>query len=111
MNLAVTFVAAYKPHAGKDHELLALVRRHVPALRSEGLITDHPSLLLKAADGTLIEIASWKSEDHSRSANTNPVVQEIWQAFARCCDFRALKDLPETQELFAHFERIEGVVR
>lgn len=110
MNQAVTYVAAYRPHPGKDQELLAVVRRHVPTLRKEGLATEHPVLLMKAADGTLIEIASWKSEDHSRQAHHNPVVREVWGAFARCCDFRALKDLAEAQREFSHFERLEGVV-
>jgi len=110
MNLAVTYVAVYRPHPGKEAELLEVVRRHVPTLRSEGLATDHPALLLKAADGALLEIASWKSEEHSRSAHGNEVVQQLWALFAACCDFRSLKDLAEAQKMFAHFERVEGVV-
>lgn len=110
MSLAVTYVAAYRPHPGQDAQLLELVRRHVPTLRREGLATDHPVLLLKAADGTLLELASWKSEQHSRAAHDNAAVQQLWAAFAACCDFRALKDLAEAQHMFAHFERVEGVV-
>lgn len=110
MNRAVTYVAAYRPHAGKEAELLEIVRRHVPTLRREGLATAHPVLLLRAADGTLIEIASWRSEEHSRAAHDNRAVREIWGAFAACCDFLALEDLAEAQRMFAHFERVEGVV-
>jgi quinol monooxygenase YgiN len=110
MNSAVTYVAVYRPHPGKERELLDLVRRHVPTLRKEGLATDHPVLLLQAADGSLIEIASWKSEEHSRSAHGNPAVRELWGAFARCCDFTALKELAEAQREFSHFTRLEGVV-
>ena len=110
MNPAVTYVAAYRPHPGKEAQLLELVRRHVPTLRREGLATGHAALLLKAADGTLIELASWKSEEHSRAAHDNAAVQELWSAFAACCDFLALKDLAEAQRMFAHFERVEGVV-
>lgn len=110
MNHAVTYLAAYRPHPGKEAELLDLIRRHVPTLRREGLVTDHPVLLLRAADGTLVEVASWKSEEHSRSAHHNHAVQQLWGAFAACCDFLALKDLAEAQRMFAHFERVEGVV-
>ena len=95
MNRAVTYLAVYKPKPGKDAEVMALVRRHVPALRKEGL---------------LIEIASWKSEDSARAAHANPRVMEIWGAFAACCDFQQLKNLAEAQQEFAHFERLEGVV-
>jgi quinol monooxygenase YgiN len=110
MNHAVTYVAVFKPHAGQEQELLDLIRHHVPTLRREGLATDHPVLLLKAADGSYVEIASWKSEEHSRAAHSNPVVMEMWNAFAKCCDFRALRDLAETQRMFSHFQRIEGLV-
>lgn len=111
MNRSTTYVAVYRPHPGKDAELLELVRRHVPALRREGLATDHAATLLKAADGTLIEIATWKSEESARAAHDHPVVQELWAAFAACCDFLALRDLGEAEKMFAHFERVEGVVR
>lgn len=110
MNRAVTYVAVYKPRPGKEERLLDLVRRHVPALRAEGLVTEHPVLLLRAADGSLIEIASWKSEAHSRSAHDNGVVQQLWSEFADCCEFRALRDLDEAARRFGHFERVEGVV-
>jgi hypothetical protein len=110
MNRAVTYVAVYKPKPGKDAEVLALVKRHVPALRKEGLATNHPVLLLKASDGSLIEIASWQSEDSARAAHANPRVMEIWGAFAACCDFQPLAQLAEAQQEFAHFERLEGVV-
>lgn len=110
MNQAVTYVAIFKPHPGKDAEVLELIKRHVPTLRREGLATDHPVLLLKAADGSLIEIASWKSEAASRSAPDNPTVMALWNAFARCCDFQKLKNLAEAQNEFAHFERLDGVV-
>lgn len=110
MNLAVTYVAVYRPHPGKERQLLEIVRRHVPTLRSEGLATDHPVLLMKTGDGSLVEIASWKSEQHSRSAHDNPTVRKVWAEFAACCDFHPLKDLAEAQKMFAHFERIEGVV-
>lgn len=110
MNRAVTYVAVYRPRPGKERELLELVKRHVPTLRREGLATDHPVLLLKAADGSLLEIASWKSEDSARAAHAHPVVRPLWEAFAQCCDFVALKDLAEAQREFSHFERLEGVV-
>lgn len=51
MNRAVTYVGVYKPHPGQEAALLNVVKRHVPTLRKEGLATEHPVMLLKAADG------------------------------------------------------------
>ncbi len=108
MSHAVTFVAVYRPRPGKNQELAAIVRRHAPTLRREGLVTEHPTVLLRAADGSIIEILSWRSEEHARSAHDNPAVKELWAAFAQCCEFLPLKDLAEAQKMFAHFERIEN---
>ncbi len=35
-------IVAYRPKPGKDADLLQLTREHVPLLRAEGLVTDHP---------------------------------------------------------------------
>jgi len=52
-------VACYKPRAGCEEALLELVRIHLPPLRSEGLVTDRPSIVMRTADGTIIEVFEW----------------------------------------------------
>lgn len=38
----VTNIVIYIPRKGREAELLALIRRHEPALRGVGLVTDEP---------------------------------------------------------------------
>ena len=104
--VALTVIACYRPHEGKSAELGALVREHLPVLRAEGLVTDDAAVHLRAADGTVLEIFSWKSEEHSRSAEGNAAVQRVWGAMAACADFRRLADLAEAARPFAHFHRV-----
>jgi hypothetical protein len=99
-------IACYRPHAGKDSELLQCVRDHVPTLRKQGLITDRPAQVLRAKDGTLLELFEWTSEDAVERAHHDPVVQALWERFASVCDFVALGTLPEAQEMFPHFEPV-----
>lgn len=104
--VALTVIACYRPHEGKDAQLAELVRSHLPTLRNEGLISDDEPVHLLAADGTVLEIFSWKSEQHSRSAEGNDAVQAVWGAIAACADFRQLEQLEEAGRPFAHFQRV-----
>ena len=52
-------VACYKPKPDCEAALLELVRGHLPPLRTEGLVTDRASIVMRAADGTIIEIFEW----------------------------------------------------
>lgn len=106
----VVYVGCYRPKPGKEAELLALVRRHVPALRAEGLATERPATILRSfEDGTILEIAEWRSEEASRSAHDNPRVQALWEAFAEVCEFLPLSALPECRRPFAHFEALDDL--
>jgi quinol monooxygenase YgiN len=97
-------VVAFRPKTGAEGRLLALLREHVPILRSEGLATSRDPLILKAGDGTLLEIFEWASAEAIEAAHSNPVVQALWPRFAEVCDYVPLAQLDETQGLFATFE-------
>jgi hypothetical protein len=49
-------IVAYKPKPGKESDLLELVRRRVPFLRGEGLVTDRIPTMMRCRDGTIIEV-------------------------------------------------------
>lgn len=105
--MAHTVIAVYRPHEGKGDALVELVKTHLPILREEGLATDRPSVVLRASDGTLLEIFDWVSGEAIETAQTNEAVQAMWEKFAAVCDFATLDSLPEAEKVFAHFERIE----
>jgi quinol monooxygenase YgiN len=97
-------IVAYRPKPGKDAELLELVCNRVPTLRREGLVTDRDSIIMRAKDGTIVEVSEWKSQEAIDAAHANPNVLAMWQRFDAACDFVLLKDLPEASEMFANYE-------
>lgn len=104
---AIAVIYAVRPHPGQKDQVRGLFERHVPTLRSLGLITDRPALLLwSTTDGVFIESFEWTSVEHSRRAEAEPAVQEIWGAFARHGEFVPLASLSEAARTFAHFEPV-----
>jgi quinol monooxygenase YgiN len=102
--LANLVIVAYKPKPGKAEELKKLVTTHVTDLAELGLVTDRKPIIVEAADGTIIEIFEWLSDDAIQEAHTNPGVQKIWTAFAEVCDYAPLNILPEASHMFAGFK-------
>lgn len=95
-------IALYKPHAGQDAALRALVESHVPALRRAGLITERPSVLMRSSDGTFVEIFEWVPGGAER-AHAHPEIGPLWGAMSEVADFTSLADLPEARGRFPHF--------
>lgn len=83
-HLPVTNIVTYVPKAGKEAELLALVRKHEPALRASGLVTDEPFRVWKAFDvrkqrSSFIEYFQWKNGNASDLAHQTPEVMSVWE--------------------------------
>lgn len=100
-------IAAYRPKAGKEPELLQLLREHLPILRGQSLASERAPVVMRAADGTFLEIFEWVSSEAVDRAHTNPLVQKLWDRFGEVCDYVALSSLAESKEMFAHFEPID----
>lgn len=80
----VTNIVTYVPKQGKEAELLELVRKHEPALRKVGLVTDEPFRLWKAYDirkqrEQFIEYFVWKNGNASDIAHQTPEVMAVWE--------------------------------
>ena len=100
-------IAAYRPEPGREGELDALVAEHVPILRAEGLVSDRKPFVMRAEDGTVVEVFEWASAEAASSAHENSTVQATWARFAKICDYVSLADLPESREMFATFTTID----
>ena len=100
-------IAAFRPKPGKEADLLACARDHLPILRAEGLATARPSLALRAGDGSLLEIFEWVSQAAVEAAHANPRVLALWKRYESCCDYIALGDLAEAKSMFPHFDLVE----
>lgn len=105
--MGIVVICSYMPKDGGEAKLIELLKKHQPALRAEGLITDRPTTFLKSAEGAWLEIFEWKSEDASRGAHSNPKIGPIWAAMAEVADFVPLGTLEQTKTPFAHFEPVE----
>jgi quinol monooxygenase YgiN len=100
---SVIVIVAYKPKPGKADALNGLVKTHVSRLRKEGLVTHREPTLLQAANGTVIEMFEWLSQEAIQQAHRNEEVHKMWAEFAEVCDYVPLSELPETKGLFAEF--------
>jgi quinol monooxygenase YgiN len=102
----VIVIVAYRPKPGKEEELLHLVRSRVPTLRKENLVTDRVPTIMRARDGTIIEVSEWKSREAIDAAHKNANVWAMWNKFFEACECVPLNTLEEAKEMFAGFEPI-----
>lgn len=100
-------IVAYTPKPGKESDLLAVVRDHLDVLRSQGLVTDTRAQVMRAADGTIVEVFEWRSAQAIEQAHSNPAVLALWERFGAACDYTPLAKLPETRQMFAEFDSVD----
>jgi hypothetical protein len=105
-NMGRSVSVAYRPKPGKERELLAAVQKHLDVLSSEGLVTDRPPHVMRAADGTVLEVFAWSSADAIARAHSSPAVGSLWGEFGEPCDYVRLATLPEAQKMFAEFDSV-----
>ena len=105
--MGVVAVACYRPKPGKEDQLMALMKTHLPILKEQDLVEDVPSICGRAKDGTIVEVFVWKSQDAIDSAHKNPAVLAMWENYGDACEYVTFADLAEARELFAPLEWIE----
>ncbi len=99
-------IVAYTPKPGKEQQLQAAVRKHLDVLLADNLITDKPGYVMRAADGSIVEVFEWRSAEAIQQAHANPSVQALWAEFAEACDLTPLTNLQETHQMFAEFDSV-----
>jgi len=100
-------IVSYAPKTGMESRLLTVVKKHIEVLRLQALVTDRPAYAMRAADGSIVEVFEWRSDDAIEQAHSNPAVQELWEEFGAVCDFTPLADLPEAKNMFAEFDAVD----
>lgn len=100
-------IVAYTPKPGMEDQLLAAVRKHLHVLRIEQLVTDRPAYVMRAGDGSIVEVFEWRSAAAIEQAHDNPSVQALWDEFSAASDYTPLNQLSETQQMFAEFDALE----
>lgn len=84
MSKPIEMHCVYRPKAGQEEALFALVNKHIPALRRVGLVTDAPAFVYRAKDKRsgrpfFIEIFTWRDEEAPGIAHQMPEVMAIWE--------------------------------
>lgn len=102
-------IAAYRPKPGRSQALERLVRRHHQRLKGEGLVSDRTSAIMRASDGTIVEVFEWLSADAIARAHESAATQAMWREFADVSDYVPLTELSESMSLFAEFEPLAMV--
>jgi len=105
--MGVMVIALFRPKPGGELEMMACMRDHQSVLRAEGLTTDRPAYVMRAGDGTLLEVFEWKSQAAIDAAHGNANVHKLWARYARCCDYVTLADLAEAATMFPGFEPVD----
>ena len=98
-------IVAYRPRPGCDERLETLLRDHVPFLRRLGMATERTPVLMRAADGTFVEVFEWH-EGAVAKAHEHPEVQKLWEQYAEVCTYEPLTQLAEATTMFATFKPI-----
>ena len=96
-------IVAYKPKVGKAEQLKELTKTHVARLKKEGLVTDREPVAMETADGTIVEVFEWLSDEAIEQAHKNPAVIQMWGEYAEVCDYVPLNTLNEAKMQFAGF--------
>jgi quinol monooxygenase YgiN len=99
-------IVVYRPKKGKDEQLLQLLRVHVQILREQELATERHPIVMKAGDGSIIEVFEWKSEEAIQRAHENKIVQKLWEQFREVCDYEIPINVKEFHAMFSEFEVI-----
>lgn len=99
-------IVAYRPLPGKAKELEKVIESHIPVLKMEGLVTDREPIVMKSANGCLIEIFEWKSAIAMEKAHKNKAVLELWDRFRKVCEYEKLANIKEFSQLFSEFEPV-----
>ena len=96
-------IVGYKPKKGKQAELEALVKSHIPTLRAEGLISNRDAISMRSEDGTIIEVFEWASKDSIEKAHSNVKIREMWVSFSEVCDYVPVSQVKEISSVFSEF--------
>ncbi len=105
--MGLVTIACYRPKAGKERDLHQLMREHVPTLQRESLASKRNPIIMRARDGTVVEVFEWASGGSADAAHGNPVVLAMWERFNAACDYVKVSDVAETHDQWASFDLLE----
>jgi hypothetical protein len=80
-----------------SEEALPWARYLLPATNHGlGLVTERASIVMRTADGTIVEVFEWVSREAIEGAHKNPVVLDLWKQFEAVCWYETPSNLPQS---------------
>ena len=104
--MGIVAIASYRPKPGKEAAFQEVLKKHIPTLRAQGLVTDAPAYASRSSNGTIVEVFEWKSHEAMAKAHENKTVMDCWNQFFGLAEIVPLNSLEEAKAPFASFERI-----
>lgn len=104
--MARTVIAVYRPRPGRQADLEAVVARHWHTLSAQGLVTAREPFVMRAVDGTLVEVFEWLSTEAIEQAHQNAEVQKLWEAFNAVAEYVPIAEVPEAKQVFSEFKAV-----
>ena len=106
-----TVIAIYRVQAAREDAFFQILRKHYPALKGAGLVTDTEPVVYRGAerDGRPIvfEIFDWKDAQAPDTAHELPEVMAVWEPMGAMVEERDGKpglEFPHVQKLDFQFD-------
>lgn len=100
-------IVVYRPLKGKEAALEHLVKSHHAVLRQHQFATARNPVVMKAHDGSIVEVFEWISQEAMEKAHTHSVVAQLWEKFGEVCTYEKPVNLNEFHNLFSEFESVD----
>jgi hypothetical protein len=104
--MGVISFAAFRPHAGRDADLLEVIGNRLPLLRRLGLATEREHIVVRTSSGIIMEVSEWASEEAVASAHKTPEVLAMWERFDGCSQYVTPNDANEFEKMFPTFQAV-----
>jgi len=84
MNKPMNMLVSYFPKKGHEQALLALIKKHYPAVLKAGLATDEPAQIWRATDkrsgaSYFVERFAWINAEAPDLAHQTPEIMAVWE--------------------------------
>lgn len=100
-------IAAFRPKAGCEADLLDVIRDRLPLLRRLGLATDRVNVTMRSGDGVILDVSEWVDDAAIEAAHRHPDVLAHWKRYEELCEYVSLDSLPESAHPFSTFDAVE----
>lgn len=102
-------IIAWRPHYGRESNLVALLDQRLSCLRDLGLATQREAVLGRTDSNEVIEIFEWSSSDAIALAQSHPAALRIMRRIVKVAELVVPADLPAARELFFEITPIDPI--